>query len=236
MSQSVANTSLNAIEPTIKQLIGRMGKARYRLGLATLRQCLADGQTELEIAEEQNWSLGEVRALTKGLIDEESKSYGMLARTREEAYLRLNYRLENCIQDLDVIIQDNEAPPTAKVTAIREKGSLLQKMIEQGQSLGVLQRAPRISAHIHIDPNTTQEQLLERVKKAKGEFTRIVGEYGVQGAHGETLIAKAEEVPGAAPEPIQRRPGKSRGGLAKRQGGVASKQSRVVRQKTAVSG
>lgn len=111
--------------------------------LEKLRTCLEEGKYDDEIQQELCYSPEVIKELRVELIEQESTA--IQARSTEETYALFVFEQRKCIADLDKIISDFEDSKQQQhrningyVGAIRTKSEIIDKILEKGQTLGLI--------------------------------------------------------------------------------------------------
>lgn len=122
--------------------------------LASVRSLLANGATEyeqLDALEDDSVGVVELRGMRASIIQDEIESAS--ADTPAEIFVRFRLRMNACISDLDKVIasatrQSSAIALNAAVGAIKAKASILGSVLDRGQTLGVIHKAPKTNVTI----------------------------------------------------------------------------------------
>jgi len=124
--------------------------------LTEIKGLLGTGKTEgeqLEALAEWNVGTTELRRLREEVLSEHIQS--LRAETPEQAFVRHALRQEKHVDQLDEVVEAcfsvekvNGSLMGAAVSAIKAKASILDRLMERGQTLGVVHKAPSTSYKI----------------------------------------------------------------------------------------
>jgi len=124
--------------------------------VAQVRALLAAGSTEseqLDALSPYSVSSRELRGLRSEILTGELEQLN--TASADETFLLYKLRMENCVRDLDAIVQRAAAvnPPSAgilaaAVSATKAKSQIIDTVLDRGQSLGVVHKAPKTTLTI----------------------------------------------------------------------------------------
>lgn len=149
--------------------------------LRQLRALLASGASEfeqLDALQLMHVSKRELRGLRNEILSSEVEE--LRSATVEETFLRYKFQMQGCIRDLDVIFKkaDSVASPSpgilsAAVAAIKARSQIIEQMIDRGQSLDLIHKAPKrtmvIGGVVIADASLKEVKKLVGVKIAQFE-------------------------------------------------------------------
>jgi hypothetical protein len=119
-------------------MAGRSAEETRRLK-TTLRALLAGGASEQECLDTLQVTPVLLRRLRQELIAAELS--GIQGEPLSTQYIRFKLRMDECIEDLNDIIEDGKKQPetySSVVTATKAKATLLEKVFDKGQEFGII--------------------------------------------------------------------------------------------------
>ena len=122
-------------------LCAEVGEAEVRARLVRLQTLIAEGRGEVRILRETGWQPAELTMLRRELTRIER---ALLLRPTEELYVEYLLRQERNLEDLNTFVdnwQDHTDAVPSVVSAIRARAEILDKVIQRGQELGIVQKA-----------------------------------------------------------------------------------------------
>lgn len=136
-NRPVEDTALLRIEDLYRTL----GEAAVRERVAKLRSLLVDGKHETEILRRTGWQPTELAALRSELVRQECEAW---RRPAEVLYAEYVLQQERCLRNLEEMMRtwrkDPKAAPSV-VAGVRASSEIIDRIVRQGQELGVLVRA-----------------------------------------------------------------------------------------------
>ena len=122
---------------------------------AKVRALLAAGVSEfeqLEALKDDGVTVRELRGLRAEILSDEVEE--LHSATAEETFLRYKLRMNKCARELDDIVERARVARTspgilsAAVAAVKAKSQIVDQILDRGQSLGVIHKAPKTSVKI----------------------------------------------------------------------------------------
>lgn len=182
-----------------------LGEAEVRARLMRLQILIAEGKGEVRILKETGWQPAELGLLRRELTRIER---ALLVRPTEELYVEYLLRQEKNLSDLNSFVENwqdhTEAVPSV-VSAIRARAEILDKVIQRGQDLGIIQKAVTRKAlvvgGVRVEDLGTREIRELIVKQLEGlrSLTTQVRNLDELGADAGAVEVQAEPVEALTP-------------------------------------
>lgn len=216
----------------------RWSRSGLRRLLAELKANLADGKTDLEIAEEMfpdpkhGADVGAYNTLKRELYQQEKVD--LHNKTTEEVFVDYVLRQEGCIRDLNQLIRDDAGKvrnAATTVGAIRAKSEILDKIIERGQEFGILEKVPekkQVVAGVMV-AQMDNEALRTLITKELTGLQGLVQRYGDEDMLGEKGVLDMRALPAGPEFTATQKPKESVGGIKKAAGAQAANAARRVK-------
>lgn len=147
-----------------------------------MRARIAAGMSDEEIRQELDLTVGGLEKLKRIVIQEDL----VLLRHRpaEETFIEYRIRLGRIANDLlDVSLEARECKQfNAAMGALKAEATIVDKVIDRGQELGIFPRAPKSQTHTVVGGlvigTMTDRELADSLKASKGERSRLREKYG----------------------------------------------------------
>lgn len=182
---------------TLSLMRQELGDDEVRIRLAMLRSLMTVGDNDFGILSKTGWDPEALTVLQKELYRSELTR---LARPAEEVFVDYVLHQQEGIRDLNKLIErlmsaketvtdpttgqdqviDSVKHATAVVGAVKTKADIWDRMVQRGQDLGLIHRAPKrqeIIAGIAVTQISTRE-LKGEVGKAMAAFKGLLDRYG----------------------------------------------------------
>lgn len=155
-------------------------KEELRVAKNTLRVYLIEGKGDEQARIELGLSVTDFYSLKKRLFEEEVAK--LQKTTPEEWFVDYIIKQGSNIQALTDMLDDwkESKQQSAMVGAVRARSDIYDKIIERGQSFGIIAKQPeekRIIAGIAV-ANLTNAQLQKTILREIAQLNRLMGEFG----------------------------------------------------------
>lgn len=149
---------------------------------ADVRARIAAGMNDDDIRSELDLTHAELEDLKRVVIEEDL--FQVRHRSPEQVYVEYRTRMMRIAGDLlDVSVEARDARQfNAAMGALKAEATVIDKMIDRGQDLGVLPRAARQNTHTVtgglVIGSMTDRELSDRLRDQAQERKRLKAEYG----------------------------------------------------------
>lgn len=191
----------------------RFTKAELKEAVTTIYAKLTEGKEDKEILEEMGLSAEDFDGLKRQMFD--MKADELRGKPVEHVYVEYMVNQIQNVKDLTTMVKDFKSSKqyNAMVGAIRARADIYDKLIDRGQSLGVIKREPTVTKVIGgiLVGELTNVQLKEMITKELGELNRLMRRYGDKGIidmdpgslhYGEALPVHGDTPEGEATSPV----------------------------------
>ncbi len=148
--------------------------------LARVRSYVAAGESDHNICVELDVKPSELTTLKKRVFEQEATDVN--SRTTVDTFVEYKLKMDRICDDLDGIHEGAAGARqyTAAMGALKAKAQIIDKVIDRGQELGLINRAAKKHevlggvAVAHLDDT----QLLDKMKEIHRKTTSFITEYG----------------------------------------------------------
>ncbi len=189
-------------------LCAEVGEAEVRARLVRLQTLIAEGRGEVRILRETGWQPAELTMLRRELTRIER---ALLLRPTEELYVEYLLRQERNLEDLNTFVdnwQDHTDAVPSVVSAIRARAEILDKVIQRGQELGIVQKAVTRKAlvvgGIRVEDLGTREIRELIVKQLEGLRTLTTQVRNLDEIGADAGVVEVQAEPVEALTPVER--------------------------------
>lgn len=160
-----------------------------RVILAELKCHIMEGKNDLEIQDVMMLTPTQFAAYKKSLYAQESED--LRTKTTEDVFLEYKWAQEQCIRELDdaKAAFDSEKGGNAIVGAIKAKSEIIDKVMQIGQSMGVITKTPetKLVLNGHIIAGMSDADLRKEIAKEMGGLAQAMAKYGEVNMDGEPI-------------------------------------------------
>ncbi len=169
-----------AIQTPTRVSTARYGITELRRRIAELKVKLAEGKTDLECCEELELNVQEYNTLKREMYAQEKIE--LIGKSTEEVFVDYIINQKKCIKDLDELIPlfKGGNQPNAIVGAVKAKSDIFNKIIETGQTFGIIEKIPEKKQIVggimvaQLDNNELRRLITEQLHGLQ----QVVGRYG----------------------------------------------------------
>lgn len=178
-------------------------KSELKEAVATVYTKLLEAKDDKTIMDEMGISAEDYDNLKRAMFD--IKADELRQKPVEHVYVEYMINQIQNVKDLTTMVTDFKSSKqyNAMVGAVRARADIYDKLIDRGQSLGVIKREPTVTKVIGgiIIGELTNVQLKEMITKELGELNKLMKRYGDHGIidmdpgslhYGPTLPAPGE--------------------------------------------
>jgi hypothetical protein len=158
----------------------RFGVRELRLRVAELKALLADGMTDLEACDELGLDIQDYNALKREMYAQDKLE--LVGKSTEEVYADYVRNQTKCVRDLDDLADmlKKAGQPAAIVGAIKAKSDIFNRIIDTGQTFGIIEKVPerkQIIGGIAVG-QLDNEELRKLIADQLAGLKQFVGRYG----------------------------------------------------------